>query len=327
MKKVVPVLGLIIFLVIIGVWLSRPSAPLSAGSVTAQETESQTGESESSTEESPAADEIVDTGSTETSLEPVAIPEGFSQVPYLSEEQLQVFENATDVLEPGKDYQAIIETNKGVLVADLFEDMVPVTVNNFVFLALHKYYDGIVFHRVLEDFMAQTGDPTGTGRGGPGYTFADEFDSSLRHNKPGILSMANSGPNTNGSQFFITFVETPWLDDRHSVFGEIISGSEVLEQLTRIDPSNNVPGVIVNLDAPLSELKAKGVEVEGNDSQTVEAYLIESQGSLPEMGTGFKLNDLDAVIGRVGETPALGVYLSSPDQMTRVTIIERPVEQ
>ncbi len=120
---------------------------------------------------------------------------------------------------------------------DLHQDEVPRTVNNFVFLARNRYYDGIVFHRVLEDFMAQTGDPTGTGRGGPGYQFDDEIDPNLTHDQPGVLSMANSGPNTNGSQFFITFVATPWLDGRHTVFGRVIEGLDVLDQLTRIDPS------------------------------------------------------------------------------------------
>ncbi len=335
MKKVVPVLGLVIFLVIIGVWLSKPTTPIATGAVSAQEsqtnepeTTSDTGTSETSTSETETVPETSTSNtSEEKALEPVSIPEGFTQVPYLSDEQLQVFDKAEQVLEPGKDYEAIIETTKGTIIADLFEDKAPRTVNNFVFLALHKYYDGIVFHRVLQDFMAQTGDPTGTGRGGPGYEFEDEFDSSLRHDKPGMLSMANSGPNTNGSQFFITFVETPWLDDKHSVFGEVIEGSDVLDKITRIDPSNNAPSVIVNLDAPLSDLKAEGVAVEGDDSETIEAFLTTTLGAMPELGSPFKLNDLDAVVGRVGETPALGVYLSSPDKMTRVTIIERPSAQ
>jgi cyclophilin family peptidyl-prolyl cis-trans isomerase len=146
------------------------------------------------------------------------------------------FERAATVLEPGKDYRAEIVTSRGRLVVDLYQDQAPTTVNNFVFLALQRYFDGIVFHRVLEDFMAQTGDPTGTGTGGPGYRFADEIVPSLRHDAKGVLSMANAGPGTNGSQFFITFTATPWLDGKHTVFGRVIDGVDVLDSITRVDP-------------------------------------------------------------------------------------------
>ena len=161
---------------------------------------------------------------------------GFDRIPSRSERRTS-FSEADLALEAGRSYLAVIETDRGRMVFDLFEDQAPITVNNFVFLALNRYYDGIVFHRVLEDFMAQTGDPTGTGRGGPGYQFDDEFADGLSHDRPGMLSMANAGPGTNGSQFFITFAPTPWLDGRHAIFGEVIEGAEVLEQLTRIDPS------------------------------------------------------------------------------------------
>ena len=127
-----------------------------------------------------------------------------------------------------KNYTATIKTNKGDMVLALTADKTPVTVNNFVFLARDGYYDGVKFHRVIPDFMVQGGDPTGTGRGGPGYQFGDEFDASLKHDGPGILSMANAGPGTNGSQFFITHVATPWLDGKHSVFGRLIEGEDVL---------------------------------------------------------------------------------------------------
>jgi cyclophilin family peptidyl-prolyl cis-trans isomerase len=165
----------------------------------------------------------------------------YEPLPALSTERVTTFPAASSVLEPGWDYRARIETNRGTLVIDLEQDRTPITVNNFVFLARHRYFDGIVFHRVLEDFMAQTGDPTGSGRGGPGYRFADEFDPELRHDAPGVLSMANAGPGTNGSQFFITFTATPWLDGRHAVFGRVIEGTEVLPTITRIDPSR--PGM------------------------------------------------------------------------------------
>jgi cyclophilin family peptidyl-prolyl cis-trans isomerase len=131
-------------------------------------------------------------------------------------------------IDPSKNYTATIKTNKGDLVAALTADKTPVTVNNFVFLAREGFYDGVPFHRVINDFMVQGGDPTGTGQGGPGYRFQDEFDSSLKHDGPGVLSMANAGPGTNGSQFFITHVATPWLDGKHSVFGRLTEGEDVL---------------------------------------------------------------------------------------------------
>ncbi len=166
--------------------------------------------------------------------------EGFTKLDRLSPERVTRFQAAEQVLEPGKQYRAVIETTKGTMVLDLHADKTPKTVNNFVFLALNGYYDGIVFHRVLEDFMAQTGDPTGTGTGGPGYQFGDEFDASLRHDEKGVLSMANAGPGTNGSQFFITFIPTPWLDGRHSVFGKVVEGVEVLDNIQRIDPGQRI---------------------------------------------------------------------------------------
>ena len=136
-----------------------------------------------------------------------------------------------------KKYTAVLDTDKGLIEIALFADKVPQTVNNFVFLAEDGYYDGTIFHRVIADFMAQGGDPTGTGMGGPGYKFKDEFHPSLKHDKPGVLSMANAGPNTNGSQFFITHVETPWLNGKHSVFGQVVKGLEVLFSIPERDPS------------------------------------------------------------------------------------------
>ena len=126
-----------------------------------------------------------------------------------------------------------IETTQGDIYADLYEAEVPKTVENFVTLAKKGFYDGIIFHRVIPDFMIQTGDPTGTGTGGPGYQFPDEFSKKLRHAEPGVLSMANSGPNTNGSQFFITEAATPWLDDRHSVFGKVTQGMDVVHKIAQ----------------------------------------------------------------------------------------------
>jgi peptidyl-prolyl cis-trans isomerase B (cyclophilin B) len=132
-------------------------------------------------------------------------------------------------IDPSKQYTAIIETEKGNLVLELFASDVPVTVNNFVFLAREGFYDNTTFHRVIADFMAQGGDPTGTGSGGPGYTFEDEFTSHTH--VTGALSMANAGANTNGSQFFICYAPQPHLDGHHSVFGQLIEGMDVLEQM------------------------------------------------------------------------------------------------
>ncbi len=130
---------------------------------------------------------------------------------------------------------AVIETNRGKIEIALEPEKTPVTTANFVNLAQHGFYNGITFHRVIPDFMIQGGDPTGTGAGGPGYRFEDEFDPSLKHTGPGVLSMANAGPGTNGSQFFITHVATPWLDGKHSVFGRVISGQEVVDSIKQGD--------------------------------------------------------------------------------------------
>ena len=141
-------------------------------------------------------------------------------------------------IDPAKQYTATIELEKGgSIVVELFASDAPRTVNNFVFLATEGFYDGVTFHRVIPGFMAQTGDPTGTGMGSPGYRFEDEFSPNLRHSGPGVLSMANSGPNTNGSQFFITFEATSFLDGRHAVFGRVIEGMDVVHGISPRDPT------------------------------------------------------------------------------------------
>ncbi len=161
-------------------------------------------------------------------------------------------------------------TSEGDFTARLFEDEAPRTVANFVGLAegskewtdprtgrrtTRKYYDGTIFHRVIDGFMIQGGDPLGLGTGGPGYTFADEFSPALRHDRQGLLSMANRGPNTNGGQFFITLAATPWLDDRHSIFGEIVSGLEVVKKIGAAATSQ--PG-----DRPLTPITIHTVTIE-----------------------------------------------------------------
>ena len=151
-------------------------------------------------------------------------------------------------IDPTKKYTAVLDTDKGEIKIELFADKVPTTVNNFVFLARQGFYNNTIFHRVIANFMVQGGDPTGTGRGGPGYKFGDEFHPELKHNKRGVLSMANAGPGTNGSQFFITHVETPWLDNKHAVFGQLIEGEEAFMSIPERDPSK--------VDSPAVTLKS-----------------------------------------------------------------------
>ena len=164
---------------------------------------------------------------------------------------------------------ATIDTTMGKIVCRLFEKDAPNTVRNFTDLAQGKrdwsdnisgkkgpgpLYNGTIFHRVIPDFMIQGGCPQGTGRGGPGYQFADEFHSSLKHSKPGMLSMANAGPNTNGSQFFITVAATPWLDNRHTIFGEVTEGYDVVEKISKL-PRNAS-------DRPKTDVKINTVTIE-----------------------------------------------------------------
>ncbi|KAA3664793.1 MAG: peptidylprolyl isomerase [Chloroflexi bacterium] len=141
-----------------------------------------------------------------------------------------------NILEPGIDYQAIIRTENGDITLDLFEDVAPITVNSFVYLANQGFYDGTTFHRVLQDFMAQGGDPSGTGGGGPGYEFVNETDNDLAFDHRGVLAMANAGPDTNGSQFFITFTDYPSLNGGYTIFGEMMEGDDVLSAISLRDP-------------------------------------------------------------------------------------------
>jgi peptidyl-prolyl cis-trans isomerase-like 1 len=160
---------------------------------------------------------------------------------------------------------AIIKTNMGTIEIELFADQTPKTVENFVGLADKGYYNGVIFHRVIKDFMLQAGDPTGTGRGGASFwggKFEDEFVSDLKHDTPGILSMANAGPNTNGSQFFITLVATPWLDGKHTVFGKVINGMDVVNAIGEVKTAAG--------DKPVNEVVMEEVTIEkraGTDTE------------------------------------------------------------
>ncbi|MGD0666122.1 MAG: peptidylprolyl isomerase [Bryobacteraceae bacterium] len=154
---------------------------------------------------------------------------------------------------------AVFDTTEGKFKVRLFAAQAPRTVENFVSLADgtktgKPFYDGTIFHRVIPDFMIQGGDPEGTGRGGPGYKFADEFHPDLKHTKPGVLSMANAGPNTNGSQFFITVAATPWLDNKHTVFGEVTEGYAVVEQISKTSRGAQ--------DRPSKDVKILSVKIE-----------------------------------------------------------------
>ena len=149
---------------------------------------------------------------------------------------------------------AKFETSMGNFTIELFEQQAPKTVENFVKLAEKKFYDGVVFHRVIDGFMIQGGDPTGTGRGGPGYQFADEFHPQLKHNSEGILSMANAGPNTNGSQFFITLTATPHLDGKHAVFGKVVDGIDVVKKIGKTPTKAG--------DRPVTDVVMKTVKIE-----------------------------------------------------------------
>ena len=163
----------------------------------------------------------------------------------------------TEGQSPFGELTAVISTSKGEIQAKLFPNEAPLTVANFVNLAERGYYNGLTFHRVIEDFMVQTGDPTGCGRGGPGYQFRDEFHGSLRHDGPGVVSMANAGPNTNGSQFFITLGPTPHLDRRHSVFGAVTEGLDVVKQIGRVKTERG--------DKPVAPVVMNAVRIEKRD--------------------------------------------------------------
>ncbi len=143
-------------------------------------------------------------------------------------------------IDTSKNYTATFNTSRGEIVCELYAKDAPKTVNNFVFLAREKFYDGTKFHRVIADFMVQGGDPTGTGSGGPGYKFEDEVKNNPRKHKVGSLSMANAGPNTNGSQFFITHVVTQWLDGKHTVFGQVTKGQDIVDSVKQGDTLNSV---------------------------------------------------------------------------------------
>jgi peptidyl-prolyl cis-trans isomerase B (cyclophilin B) len=165
---------------------------------------------------------------------------------------------ADDTTKPVNDINITLHTSKGDIEGTIFASKVPMTAANFLNLAKKGYYNGITFHRVIPDFMIQGGDPTGTGTGGPGYRFGDEFVPTLKHSKPGIFSMANAGPGTNGSQFFITHVPTPHLDGRHTVFGEVTKGQDVVN---KIEKGDKITGIDIK-DSTDALFKAQAENIE-----------------------------------------------------------------
>jgi cyclophilin family peptidyl-prolyl cis-trans isomerase len=152
---------------------------------------------------------------------------------------LPSYERPEMTIDPQKDYRAVVETEKGTFTIQLYADVAPVTVNSFIFLVNQGWYDGVTFHRVLDGFVAQTGDPTGTGAGGPGYTFENEIDPDLTFDSAGLVAMANAGPDTNGSQWFITYAPVEQLNGNYTIFGKVIDGMDVVNSLTRRDPQTN----------------------------------------------------------------------------------------
>lgn len=253
-----------------------------------------------------------------------AIPAGYSVTPYLSDTQQRTFSEPQQVLEENTDYAAVIQTNEGTLVVDLYEDRTPETVNNFVFLARNHFYDGVVFHRVLADFMAQTGDPTGTGTGGPGYEFGLEVRDDLGFDEAGVLGMARTAdPDSNGSQFFITLTATPHLSGEYTVFGDVMKGIDVLDKIQRINPQD--PEVVVPLDIKLADLSAQGINIPGTGDMSAEAAITESLGAMPAFGQTFQIAGYTGVVGRSGQDTVIG-FFPKPDVMESVTIIQRPAE-
>ena len=197
---------------------------------------------------------------------------------------------------------AKIKTNKGDILAELEYQKTPGTVGNFVALAQGNmenqakpqgtpYYDGLKFHRVIPDFMIQGGDPQGTGAGGPGYQFEDEFHPDLKHDKPGVLSMANAGPNTNGSQFFITHVPTPWLDNKHTVFGHVVEGQDVVDSIAQGDKIESVEIIPVGEDAKKFHAIEAFRTFEGDREKRIAEQKAQKDKELDKLAAGFDKTD------------------------------------
>jgi len=243
-------------------------------------------------------------------------------VPYLSDKPIRKFEKALDVLEPNQDYYAYIETSKGALLVDLFEDKTPKTVNNFVFLALNHFYDNLDFFNVIDHFIAQTGDPSGTGRGGAGYLFDDEIYTGYSHGAAGVMSMANTGPNTNSSQFLFTLGPAPRLDRYNSIFGAVVSGVEVLPLLEKTDLSN--PIAVASLDNSLGLLAIQGISLAGDEDLSLREYMETKLGGLPEEEARAILDNYSFIIAKNPQTEKLAVsFYKKPDFIKSIAILQK----
>ena len=222
------------------------------------------------------------------------------------------FDAAEDVLEPDTDYRALLCTSAGAVYVDLYEALTPITVNNFVFLAGQGFYDSTTFHRVIPDFMAQGGDPTGTGSGGPGYRFVDEPVGFLTFDRPGLLAMANAGPGTNGSQFFITTVPTPHLNRKHTVFGDVLVGQDIVEAIRERDPNtSSEPGETLRTVLIITDL----AEVDNSDVVELEpATQEESIAAFESFTSGLPANlPLEAERSGLFSTEALAAASVAAD--------------
>ena len=341
-------------IVVSGIWLARDrsgpadpadSAPAAASTATSTSGTSDSGAAADASESNDAAgasDAPDESGGTAPSNDGATgdttasdgerlsneqvVPQGYTMVPFLSDVPQQAFDAPEQVLDPELDYMAVIRTNRGDITVDLYEDLTPITVNNFVFLALHRYFEDVPFHRVIDGFMAQTGDPTGTGTGGPGYQFDDEIVEGLAFDAEGILAMANAGrgpdgSGTNGSQFFITFAPTEWLTGAHTIFGHVTEGLAVLPEITRIDPTQ--PSAVVLYTGTVADLAALGVELPVADDVVVSDAIEELLGALPGTGQSFSVAGYRGVAGMLGTDPAFGFYLH-PDELEAVVVAARP---
>lgn len=314
---------------------SQEGTAASSSSATESTPGQQASEQASASDEDEVADETASEPATELATEedheggdpgeaiaPVVLPDGFTALDYLTDAPKQAFDAPQEVLQDGLDYLAVLRTNRGDITVELYDEQTPVTVNNFVFLALNHYYDGVPFHRVLDGFMAQTGDPTGTGRGGPGYTFEDEIVDSLSFDSAGVLGMANAGPGTNGSQFFLTFGNTAWLDGAHTIFGHVIAGDEVLDSITRLDPAT--PNAVSLYQDTVAALGEQGITLPGEPDETVADAIEALLGTLPVPGQSFNVAGLRGVAGQVGNDPAFG-FFAAPDELITVVVATKPL--
>jgi cyclophilin family peptidyl-prolyl cis-trans isomerase len=204
--------------------------------------------------------------------------------------------------------KAKFTTSEGTFEAKLFYKEAPKTVANFVELARKGFYNGLIFHRVIPEFMIQGGDPQGTGTGGPGYSFADEFSPALRHSKPGMLSMANSGPNTNGSQFFVTVKDVPHLDDKHSIFGEVVSGYDIVKKISLVKAVS---------DRPVKDVKIEKLEIVGDWYKAGEVK--KSKEMTQDEISSISKKPVQTLLAKIGEAQGYGkmVQASFTDGMAR----------